>query len=581
MNLSRPSFLDKLLPARDADFAARHRHNLLTLMILVSSAMLVRLLFLRFEVVITPDGFNYAMLAESLAAGRFREGFSAFWSPLYPLLVSIALVLNGNVEVAGRVVSLIAGSLLVVPVYYLIKESFGWRAAVLGAVLVALHPLLIYYSLLLLTEATYTTLLITSIFVGWRALRGGDGGSDDSTRAATKPVGFFITGALFGLCYLTRPEAFGFIALMLVWTLGARLFTRAGDSKTILRNALFLLLGFLIFALPYVIYVRQQTGVWTISEKFSSHILGGSRLATALPEEAVGGGGGGSTTTRVVVRLTKAFKQQYQLTNMVFPLPFVLLAGLGLFRTRWTRLRAFKNLYLLSFLAAAFVGYVLTVPNVRFMVPLVPVLIYWTANGIIEIVRWFAESRALETGTRRARRTRVAAILVVVAVLLASVLPLFVYLLRGDKFTDYTRQKQAGQWIRQHNAKPSPLVMSSAPIASFYARGRYVQLPDEGVAAAVNQARRDNADYIVVSARSTRGTASAPLLDESQPHPGLQFLQRFGRRSDLSVLVYGVTKSGEALPSSGVPGMTPGAATGEQPAGGETGGARDGRPRKY
>jgi hypothetical protein len=63
MNLSRPSFLDKFLPARDANFAARHRHNLLTLMILVSSAMLVRLLFLRFEVVITPDGFNYAMLA--------------------------------------------------------------------------------------------------------------------------------------------------------------------------------------------------------------------------------------------------------------------------------------------------------------------------------------------------------------------------------------------------------------------------------------------------------------------------------------------------------------------------------------
>jgi len=577
MNLSKPSFLNKFLPTRNADFAERHRHNLLTLMILVSSAMLIRLLFLRFEVVITPDGFNYAMLAEALAAGRFREGFSAFWSPLYPVLVSVALVLNGNVEVAGRVVSLIAGSLLVVPVYYLIKESFGWRAAVLGASLIALHPLLIYYSLLLLTEAIYTTLLMTGIFVGWRALRGG--GNDDSTRAA-KPVQFFITGALFGLCYLTRPEAFGFIALMLVWTLGARLFTRTGDSKTILRNALFLLLGFLILALPYVIYVRQQTGVWTISEKFSSHILGGSRFATALPEAAAGGGGGGgSTTTRIIVRLTKAFKQQYQLTNMVFPLPFVLIAGLGLFRTRWTRLRAFKNLYLLSFLAAAFVGYVLTVPNVRFMVPLVPILIYWTANGIIEIVRWFAESRGIETLTRHSRRTRVAAILVVAAVLLASVLPLFVYLLRGDKFTDYTRQKQAGEWIRQHNTKPSPLIMSSAPIASFYARGRYVELPDEGVAAAVNQARRDNADYIVVSARSTRGTASAPLLDERQPHPSLQFLQRFGRRSDLSVLVYGVTKSGEALPSSGVPGMTP-SATEEQP-GGETGGARDGRPRKY
>jgi hypothetical protein len=391
-------------------------------------------------------------------------------------------------------------------------------------------------------------------------------------------VRFFVTGALFGLCYLTRPEAFGFIALMLVWTLGARLFTRAGDSKTILRNALFLLLGFLIFALPYVVYVRQQTGVLTISEKFSSHILGGSRLAAALPEDvAGGGGGGGSTSTRVIVRLTKAFKQQYQLTNMVFPLPFVLIAGLGLFRTRWTRLRAFKDLYLLSFLAAAFVGYVLTVPNVRFMVPLVPVLLYWTANGIIEIVRWFAETRGVETGTRAARRTRIAAITVVVAVLIASVMPLFVYLLRGDKFTDYTRQKQAGVWIKQHAAKPSPLIMSSAPIASFYARGRYIELPDEGVAAAVNQARRDNADYIVVSARSTRGTPSAALLDERQQHTGLQFLQRFGRRSDLSVLVYGVTESGEALPSPGdVPGMMPGA-TASNPAAKRAGRATDAR----
>lgn len=576
MNLSRPSLLDKFLPARDADFAARHRHNLLTLMILVSSAILIRLLFLRFEVVITPDGYNYAMLAEALAAGKFREGFSAFWSPLYPVLVSIALALNRNVETAGRVVSLVAGSLLIIPVYYLIKDSFGWRAAVLGGVLVALHPLLIYYSLLLLTEATYTTLLITSIFIGWRALRGR---GDDSNTAA-KSAQFFITGALFGLCYLTRPEAFGFIVIMLAWTLGARLFTRTGDLKAVLRNALFLLLGFFIFALPYIIYVHQQTGVWTISEKFSIHILGGSRLAAALPEDAdAAGGGGGSTVTRVVVRLTKAFKQQYQITNMVFPIPFVLVAGLGLFRTRWTRLRAFKDLYLLSFLASAFVGYVLTVPNVRFMVPLIPILLYWTANGIIEIVRWFAESRGIEKGTQHSRRTRTAAILLVVAVLLISVLPLFVYVLRGDKFADYTRQKQAGVWIRQHSATPSPLIMSSSPIASFYARGRYIPLPDEGVVAAVGQARRDGADYIVVSSRSTRGTPSAALLDERQPHPGLQFLQRFGRRSDLSVLVYGVDKSGEALPSSASPGMTSGEAGGQP--GDAPGGAREGRPRKY
>ncbi|MDT7604094.1 MAG: hypothetical protein QOF61_2091, partial [Acidobacteriota bacterium] len=121
------------------------------------------------ESVLSPDGVVYAGLARQLAAGNLRAGLSSYYPPLYPLLIALSSLVFRDVEFAGRFVSVAAGALLIVPVYLLAREWYGHRVARLAAIVIALHPLLIYYSSVLLTESTYTLLFTCGVLAGWRA----------------------------------------------------------------------------------------------------------------------------------------------------------------------------------------------------------------------------------------------------------------------------------------------------------------------------------------------------------------------------------------------------------------------------
>ena len=85
--------------------------------------------------------------------------------------------------------------------------------------LVVLHPLLIGFSTVVLTEATYLTLMMSGVYFGLRCLE------LESLRACG------IAGLFFGLAYLTRPEAFALIVLTIVWMYRAWIYRTQRDSK--------------------------------------------------------------------------------------------------------------------------------------------------------------------------------------------------------------------------------------------------------------------------------------------------------------------------------------------------------------
>jgi 4-amino-4-deoxy-L-arabinose transferase-like glycosyltransferase len=495
------------------------------------AAFLLRILLLwRFEYVISPDGVAYLTLGRALVGGDFQQGLSTYFPPLYPLLVGLATLVFRDPELAGRMVSVVAGSLLVVPTYRLVRRRHGARAARLGACLVALHPLLVYYSTVLLTEATYTLLFTCGVVAGWSALSSG--------KARTHA----LAGALFGACYLLKPEASGFLLLLLVPVLGAKLFRRERTWQSCARNALSLCAGFVLLALPYLIYLHAQTGAWTLSGKLAGHLWQGDRAPGDTPPPSVLM----PDVTTAVVQLTKALRYEFEVFNLIFPPPFIALAALGLFRTGWTRARFRREIYLASFVAAALAGYAVTLPNIRFLVPLLPLLLCWTSKGVIEFEGWMVETLRRRGGgnelTRRARRLVVP---LVVAVLLASLLPLSVYLLRGDKWSDYHGQKRAALWIKEQTPGRAPTVMSTAPVAAFYAGGRHVQLVDEDYAALVARARRERVDYIVVNERNVKDMSLRALLDEGGPHPELRLAHSLADAPGHKILVYALADTAQ------------------------------------
>lgn len=508
----------------------------------------------RVEHVISPDGVLYVALGQNLAAGNFSGGMSTYWPPLYPLLVALSSLVFRDAEFGGRFVSVLAGSILVVPTHALIRRWYGERIALVGACLVALHPLLIYYSTVVLTESVYTLLFTCGVLAGWAALSGG------------RARAYLLAGAAFGACYLLKPEAVGFIFLLLALTPGRKLFDRAQAFRDSARGAVLLAAGFLALAAPYLFYLRRQTGHWIISGKTDGHILQGSRGAGANLAPF------GDGLTGVFVQLTKALRSEYELLNLIFPVAFVLLAALGLFRERWTRERVWREAYLFSFVAAALAGYAVTLPNVRFLVPLLPLLLCWVSKGVVEFEGWaagtlgaFREARAGQTRpgrhdeprvvprveSRAGRRVGKLFVPLVIAVLVASLLPLSVYLLRGDKWGDYRGQKLAAVWIREHDAGRAPVVMSTVPVAAFYARGRHVALKDEDYAAFIARARREGVSHVVVNEREFKHMRRLrSLLEAGVEHPGLRLAHNLSEAPGHRILVYALEDVAGVEPSA-------------------------------
>jgi 4-amino-4-deoxy-L-arabinose transferase-like glycosyltransferase len=495
-------------------------------------ALALRLLMLGFESVLTPDGVMYAIFGRHFRVGNFAGGMHHYFPPLYSMLIGFAALFVEDLERAGQLVSAVSGALTVLPVYFLARDAYGRRVATLAALLAAAHPLLLHYSAVVLTEATFTFLFACALLFGRRALEGG--------RARL----FALAGLALGACYLLKPEAAGFVPLLLVLTVVAKLCGRRLTWRGVAAGAAALLTSFLLLALPYVIYLRGRLGRWTISGKVAGHLWGYARAGNTAERP------GGEVLdlvpglTTMLVQLTKSLKQEYEFANFVIPPSFVLLAGLGLFRSRWTRGRAGRELYLLAFTLATVAGYAVTQSNVRSFVPLVPVLVVWVALGVFEAADWFGESTA---GTRAGACARARGgwplRLAISAALLLSLLPLTFYLKRGDAWADYGGQKRVGLWIKANQRNPrGSVVLATVPIVPFYSVGDFRKLETyQTYAGMIEQARAGRADYVVINERDFRGRPLGFLLDESaQTPPGLRLAHKYRDPSGLRVFLYEV-----------------------------------------
>lgn len=518
-------------------------------------AFAVRLFLLRYEYVLSPDGVYYALLGKNLVSGNFREGLSTYWPPLYPLLVGLSSLLFHDLEFSGRFVSLLTGSLLVIPVYLWSRDSYGKEVAYLSVILTILYPSLTFYSTLVATEPTYTLLLMTGILTGWSAISKGSRGA------------FFLTGLILGLCYLTRPEAIGYAGLMVVIILSTRLFSNQLRLKKILFNILILLLGFIVLSFPYTLYLHQETGVWTISEKLNAHFSvseidsnsrwfglsddGQSTLADRLwagnrieershpVKAAIMSGTGKRDLLNFLFLHLKALKIEYEvMIPQIFPPIFIILSGLGLFGTIWSKERVGREIYLLVFLISTLIGYAIMVPTERYLVPLLPILICWASKGFVEFENWLLKTTGYKNESISGRNLKLLRVLFLSALLL-SLLPQITEPIRAEKRNQSFELKEVAEWIKD-NTNSLPLVMSTSPLTAFYSGGRHIYLPDEEYPEVLEYARRKKVDYIVINERGV--TKLTPplkfLLDDQSQHPGLDLIYKYDKEPGYKVLVF-------------------------------------------
>lgn len=150
-----------------------NQHTLRVLLLVFVAGLILTRVASRTDVLFA-DGLRYVSQARQLDEGAWKDGLlRAVDHPVYPLSITMAhRVMGGDDPVAwqgaGQAASVLAGILLVVPLYLVALELFGPSSAWLGVLLVYLTPLNPRVMADVLSESTF---LLFWTWGAWGALR--------------------------------------------------------------------------------------------------------------------------------------------------------------------------------------------------------------------------------------------------------------------------------------------------------------------------------------------------------------------------------------------------------------------------
>jgi 4-amino-4-deoxy-L-arabinose transferase-like glycosyltransferase len=468
---------------------------------------------------IANDSAAYGFMARDFLKGNFIKGLSSPAPPFYPFLIFLFSPDTTHVEIIGRLISLLFGTLVIIPLFYLVKEAIGQKEAIFSALFYSFQPYLVTYSGMLLTEATYWGLLVLSVYFFWKGLRQG------------KVWKTAISGFFLGLAYLTRPEGLGYVLVYLVWIAGWGGVKKKWFKKFVLIVTLLVTVS--IFVTPYVIHIHGEAGQWLISKKAvdtQSRFLNRS-IEKAGPSKAIEGD---KTKNRNFWILKIAL-------NIIKNLPFViyhylrayhfslwLFLFLGLIRVR-QKVIAYE-LFLASIVLFHLFSLSTFLPStIRFSIPVIPLSLFWAGIGIME-VRKYLEKFGIHNPEK------VISFFILLAILIQ--LP--------QGFTPIRRhraeQKRVGLWLKQ-NTPQDAIIMSNSPQETFYADREFMMLPPEisrpgyrgqSYDEIIHYARAEGVRYILVNKNTHE--LNPGFIESIRPTD----LKEIFRRADRGATIYEV-----------------------------------------
>jgi len=157
------------------------------------------------------------------------------YGPTYPTFLGLTYFLFGHSVTAVRVIQALLGAATVIVMFLIACAVFGEQVARISGFLTAIHPALISYSGMLLTETLFTFLIALSAGAMILAIK------------SRTPKAWILAGIISGLMVLLRAEA------LLIVILGGVFVLWYGEKRHKMRNLL-------IFAAFLVLTIS----VWTV-----------------------------------------------------------------------------------------------------------------------------------------------------------------------------------------------------------------------------------------------------------------------------------------------------------------------------
>ncbi len=517
------------------------------LLILFIIAFCIRFFLQFFNIVFEGDEMNYAQLAKNLYYG---EGYTVtfinflylsssfgspdfYWPPLMPYAIYFFYLIFGVSDFSAKLVSVIFGSLLVFPIYFLGKELFNEKIGFLSALLVTISRSMVWFSIQVFSDIPLSFFLAVCVY--WNI---------KNTKTNDLKYGI-LGGVFFGLAYLTRFSAIIFLPVLLFNLL------YLGKMKKSVYSLFIFIASFFIIISPWLIRNVLLTGSLFFSEKsvaLANYMLGGNYEAnfyglTAPPSPIQIFL---ANPFSVISKWTIGIYIQYKIfPEYLTPLLFVLGCVGGLVSTN--KLQQRLVLFLLIFTNFAFYGIAVYAGRIgavsRYNLAIYPFIFIFCARGILKLQDLIPKN-ILDLEIRKFQLKQYIIIIVTLIVIIEALVITTSNVVRFEGKNDSLELYNAGIWLRE-NTDPNAILMSRKDIIPYYAERRSVRLPFGDFSTIIRVAREYEAQYIIIDERAIAETrADLPeqvgLLDENSAPSNLKVVY-LDTASEYKVVIYLIT----------------------------------------
>ena len=502
------------------------------LAVAVVAALALRVWLMSYAKCTAGDSISYIHAAQALGSADSK---AALFPPGYPLLIALTKKLlppNRDWEYAARLTSVVFGSLVRVPLFFLTREVFGGLAAWCSVGLALVYPALVLHSIKAMSEVTYTCCFTCAALCAYLGGRLG------------KVSLWAVSGALFGYAFLVRPEALVFLGIVPLLALSV-FFTPLKTYPKRLAAVLLFGLLFVSVAMPYWVQLRKATGRWMLSMK-GRHALSytmttgasdillarDAYLAKHTEQPSLIG-----TIRKHPLLVTRAFIVNLHATHkhimpVLFPALALVLLALGLTYPR----AGGESLRAELFLAGLMVGFLPI-----FLFEVAPrVFMPWTVLGAIYMGRgltivgaWLHAALAkCRVPLSHRNGTAVAALACMMGLMPFTVRPF----LRPDEMAVY---RQAGEWMKANLAAPLRVCHRNNAV-SFYAQAAQVWTPLGTYEEVIDYCRKEKASHLIVDTRITQASRPALrfLIYCDAPPPELTRVKVFEDEGNTRIVIY-------------------------------------------
>ncbi len=472
---------------------------------------------------ISIDGVLYIRAAQDFFSGNVAAGLKSLYPPGYPVLIAAVYPLTGNWELAGQLLSLVFGVAILFPLYGLFRAAFAdVKVALLACYLAGISPFLALYSVHVRSEIPYLFLAVLALYFFLTGMQ---------RRAKLR---LLWGGLIGGYACLIRPEALGFLLIVPAVLLLQGLRQREIGFSWITQSMGLLCVGFLFFALPYIVYLSIDTGrVGAVSRKAGLTLGINLKKAGVLDDADLAQFGTAESLVFSDYIRQHPWRYAKKVASDVLPaigvffealhysyVPFLLF---GLYRVLRDKFLDRRDLLLLVFVFAHVFGFALILVKRRYALQAVPISPAWVAIGVF----WVWNELRARLPARRAYMIGAA----LAMIFLGTTLPKTLKAVSREK----AFVRETGWYLKELSKTGNLRVAVLDERITFYAQSQTVSLNDVEAVNIAGYLREQKSDYLAVEAKSLKKTF--PELARQPGKFGLVLEKTFvGSRRDRMLL---------------------------------------------